>query len=76
MHFLMTAFGSYGDVHPIAGLASALCRRGHEVTIIANPHFRSVIESTGQRWFLWGRPKNITKWLTMPICGTRCVVRC
>lgn len=47
MHFLMTAFGSYGDVHPIAGLASALCRRGHEVTIIANPHFRSVIESTG-----------------------------
>ena len=47
MHFLMTAFGSYGDVHPIAGLGGALHRRGHDVTIIANPHFRSVIESTG-----------------------------
>jgi len=47
MHFLMTAFGSYGDVHPIAGLGSALCRRGHQVTIIANPHFQSVIEAAG-----------------------------
>jgi len=47
MHFLMTAFGSYGDVHPIAGLGRALCRRGHQVTVIANPHFRSVVESVG-----------------------------
>ncbi len=47
MHFLMTAFGSYGDVHPIAGLGGALCRRGHRVTIVANPHFRPVIESVG-----------------------------
>jgi len=47
MHFLMTALGSYGDVHPLAGLGGALRRRGHQVTIIANPHFRSVIESAG-----------------------------
>jgi len=47
MHFLMSAFGSYGDVHPIAGLGGALVRRGHEVSIIANPHFRAVIEATG-----------------------------
>lgn len=47
MHFLMTAFGSYGDVHPIAGLGGVLRRRGHEVSIIANPHFRPVIESVG-----------------------------
>lgn len=45
MHFLMTALGSYGDVHPIAGLAGALSRRGHDVSVIANPHFRPVIES-------------------------------
>lgn len=45
MHFLMTAFGSYGDVHPIAGLGSELRRRGHEVSIIANPNFQPVIES-------------------------------
>lgn len=47
MHFFMTALGSYGDVHPIAGLGGALRRRGHEVTIVANPHFRPVIESVG-----------------------------
>ena len=47
MHFLMTAFGSYGDVHPIAGLGGALVRRGHEVSIIANPQFQSVIEAVG-----------------------------
>ena len=47
MHFLMTALGSYGDVHPIAGLGGALRRRGHRVAIVANPHFRSVIESVG-----------------------------
>jgi len=47
MHFLMTALGSYGDVHPVAGLAEMLCGRGHRVAIIANPHFQSVVESVG-----------------------------
>lgn len=47
MHFLMTAMGSYGDVHPIVGLGATLLQRGHRVTIIANPHFRSVVESVG-----------------------------
>ncbi len=47
MHFLMTALGSYGDVHPFAGLGGALHRRGHRVSIVANPHFQSVIESVG-----------------------------
>ena len=47
MHFLMTALGSYGDVHPIVGLGGTLRGRGHRVTIVANPHFRSVVESVG-----------------------------
>ncbi len=47
MHFLMTALGSYGDVHPIAGLGGALVRRGHEVAIVANPNFSPVIEAVG-----------------------------
>ncbi len=47
MHLLMTALGSYGDVLPIVGLASAMHARGHETTIIANPHFQSVVESAG-----------------------------
>ena len=47
MHFLMTALGSYGDVHPIVGLGRTLRGRGHRVSIVANPHFRSVVESVG-----------------------------
>jgi rhamnosyltransferase subunit B len=47
MRFLMTALGSYGDVLPIVGLAAALQQRGHEVSVIANPHFRPVVESAG-----------------------------
>ena len=47
MRLLMTALGSYGDVLPMVGLASAMNGRGHQATIIANPHFRSVIESAG-----------------------------
>jgi UDP:flavonoid glycosyltransferase YjiC (YdhE family) len=47
MRLLMTALGSYGDVLPIVGLASALQKRGHEAIVIANPHFRPVVESAG-----------------------------
>jgi len=54
MHFLMTALGSYGDVYPIAGLGRALRQRGHEVSIISNPHFQSVIESTGAEFLPLG----------------------
>ncbi len=54
MHFLMTALGSYGDVHPIAGLGGELCRRGHEVSIIANPNFQPVIEGVGAEFIPLG----------------------
>ena len=47
MHFLMTALGSYGDVYPIVGLGAALRSRGHEVSIVTNPHFQKVLESVG-----------------------------
>ncbi len=41
--FLITALGSYGDVHPMAGLGSALAARGHRVKIITNPYFEDVV---------------------------------
>ncbi len=47
MRLLMTALGSYGDVLPIVGLASAMNARGHQATIIANPYFQTVVESAG-----------------------------
>ncbi|MCI0332797.1 MAG: glycosyltransferase [Planctomycetes bacterium] len=45
--FLITALGSYGDVHPMVGLGTALAARGHRVKIVTNPYFEEVV--TGAR---------------------------
>ncbi|TWT35849.1 MurG-like transferase [Posidoniimonas corsicana] len=45
MHFLLTALGSYGDVHPMIGLGAALVARGHEVEVVANPYFEQEIRT-------------------------------
>ena len=45
--FLITALGSYGDVHPMVGLGRALVDRGHRVKIITNPYFADVVTSAG-----------------------------
>jgi rhamnosyltransferase subunit B len=47
MKFLITALGSYGDVHPMVGLGSTLQSRGHRAAIITNPHFQKMVESMG-----------------------------
>ena len=47
MQFLFTALGSYGDVHPMTGLGSALVARGHQVKIITNPYFEEVVVGAG-----------------------------
>lgn len=39
-HFLVVALGTLGDVLPFIGIGAELRRRGHEVTVLANPHFR------------------------------------
>jgi len=43
----MTAIGSYGDVHPMVGLGSALAARGHGVKIVTNPYFEEVVTGAG-----------------------------
>ena len=45
--FLITALGSYGDVHPMVGLGSALAARGHRVKVITNPYFEDVVTGAG-----------------------------
>src|SRR5262245_8483834 len=45
--FLITALGSYGDVHPMVGLGSALAERGHRVKIVTNPYFDDVVANAG-----------------------------
>jgi UDP:flavonoid glycosyltransferase YjiC (YdhE family) len=46
-HFIITALGSYGDVHPMVGLGTALSSRGHGVQIVANPYFEEVVTGAG-----------------------------
>jgi UDP:flavonoid glycosyltransferase YjiC (YdhE family) len=46
-HFIITALGSYGDVHPMVGLGCALASRGHRVKIITNPYFEDVVTGAG-----------------------------
>lgn len=45
--FLITALGSYGDVHPMVGLGTALAARGHRVKIFTNPYFEDVVAGAG-----------------------------
>ena len=47
MNFLLNPIGSIGDVNPYLGIASALCARGHQVTMIANPYFESLVRKVG-----------------------------
>lgn len=54
MKFLITALGSYGDVHPMVGLGTALKARGHHVAIITNPHFEPMVREMGIEFLPFG----------------------
>lgn len=45
--FIISAIGSYGDVHPMIGLGAALARRGHRVKLITNPYFADLVHDAG-----------------------------
>jgi len=38
-HFIVTSNGSFGDVYPFVGLAHALARRGHDVSLVSNARY-------------------------------------
>jgi UDP:flavonoid glycosyltransferase YjiC (YdhE family) len=44
---LLIAIGSHGDVHPFVGIALGLRARGHDVTVMANGHFESLVRRAG-----------------------------
>lgn len=44
---LLSSFGSYGDVHPVLGLAAALRRRGHEPVLALPEFYRADVEREG-----------------------------
>jgi len=47
MRLLLVALGSSGDVHPFIGVGLALKRRGHDVTILTNGYFESLVRRAG-----------------------------
>ncbi|MBI1290285.1 glycosyltransferase [bacterium] len=49
MKFVITTFGSAGDVHPFMALALQLQGRGHEVVIVTSVKFQPAIEARGLR---------------------------
>ena len=46
---MVIPFGSVGDVHPFVGVALALQRRGHDISVMANPHFEPLLDRVGLR---------------------------
>jgi rhamnosyltransferase subunit B len=46
-HFLLTTFGSLGDLHPYIAVGIGLRDRGHRVTIATSEGYRAKIEGEG-----------------------------
>ena len=46
-HFLLTTFGSLGDLHPYIAVGRGLVARGHRVTIATSAGYRDKVEGEG-----------------------------
>lgn len=46
-HFLLTTFGSFGDLHPYIAVGMGLRNRGHRVTIATSENYRAKVEGEG-----------------------------
>lgn len=67
MKVLLTPIGSHGDIHPFVGLGMELARRGHDVTIIANPLFQPLIERAGLPFVPLGTAEEFREALENPL---------
>ncbi len=47
MRALLITLGSHGDIHPFFALARALQTRGHDATVLTNPHFAKQAKAAG-----------------------------
>jgi UDP:flavonoid glycosyltransferase YjiC (YdhE family) len=64
--FLLMPFGSAGDTYPFIGLGWRLRERGHEVTLIANGHFRAAVRKQGLRFQQHGSEEEYLEALKNP----------
>jgi rhamnosyltransferase subunit B len=55
-HFIVSALGSAGDVHPFIAISQALIARGHDVRMLAAPHFEERIRRAGVAFVPLGAP--------------------
>lgn len=65
-HFLLSALGSAGDVHPFIAVAQGLRARGHSVQILASPHFEARVRRAGVSFAPLGEPGDYERLLQRP----------
>jgi rhamnosyltransferase subunit B len=56
MRWLLTSWGSRGDLHPFLALGRGLKARGHEVTLVGHPEWGAETEAAGLRFVSTGEP--------------------
>ena len=54
MRFLLLPVGSAGDVYPYVAIGTALKKRGHDISVVTNPHFEALIKAAGLQFRPWG----------------------
>lgn len=66
MRILMLTVGSAGDVHPFIGIGMQLLAAGHQVRLVANPHFQDRIVGSGLGFEPLGTEEDYQRVLTDP----------
>jgi UDP:flavonoid glycosyltransferase YjiC (YdhE family) len=56
MRFLLTSWGSHGDLHPFLALGRGLLARGHQVTLVGHPDWAAETQTAGLRFVSTGEP--------------------
>jgi UDP:flavonoid glycosyltransferase YjiC (YdhE family) len=56
MRFLLTSWGSHGDLHPFLALGRGLLAREHQVTLVGHPDWGAETEIAGLRFVSTGEP--------------------
>ena len=65
-HFILTPFGSAGDVNPFLWIARGLRERGHAVTLIVAPPFAEVARRAGVPSAVVGEPEAYERMVRNP----------
>ena len=56
MRWLLSSWGSRGDLHPFLALGRGLIARGHEVTLVGHPEWKEETQAAGLRFAATNEP--------------------